>query len=149
MYHNVILYTYNNEILTISFIYPSWITQQDSWEDVEEEKKDVEKPAEIPKAKPKPKKALAERIEEREVGFDCLSCNAIFFISYIISLMHIYICKNSEEGKGGGWKESERKGRGTYTRRKAGWSIKASEVARGGGLTAGDGNFRFVDSSRL
>ncbi|KYQ51034.1 Eukaryotic translation initiation factor 3 subunit J, partial [Trachymyrmex zeteki] len=38
----------------------------DSWEDVEEEKKDVEKPAEVPKAKPKPKKALAERIEERE-----------------------------------------------------------------------------------
>ncbi|XP_012278781.1 eukaryotic translation initiation factor 3 subunit J [Orussus abietinus] len=41
---------------------------KDSWEDVEEEKKDVEKqqPAEVPKAKPKPKKALAERIEERE-----------------------------------------------------------------------------------
>ncbi|XP_024880947.1 eukaryotic translation initiation factor 3 subunit J [Temnothorax curvispinosus] len=44
---------------------------KDSWEDVEEEKKDVEKrdvekPAEAPKAKPKPKKALAERIEERE-----------------------------------------------------------------------------------
>lgn len=40
---------------------------KDSWEDVDEEKKDVEKPAEIqPKAKPKPKKALAERIEERE-----------------------------------------------------------------------------------
>ncbi|KAL0127018.1 hypothetical protein PUN28_005392 [Cardiocondyla obscurior] len=39
---------------------------KDSWEDVEEEKKDVEKPAEVPKAKPKPRKALAERIEERE-----------------------------------------------------------------------------------
>ncbi|XP_053984284.1 eukaryotic translation initiation factor 3 subunit J isoform X2 [Hylaeus anthracinus] len=39
---------------------------KDSWEDVEEEKKDVEKPAEVSKAKPKPKKALAERIEERE-----------------------------------------------------------------------------------
>ncbi|XP_011869840.1 PREDICTED: eukaryotic translation initiation factor 3 subunit J [Vollenhovia emeryi] len=42
---------------------------KDSWEDVEEEKRDVEKPgplAEAPKAKPKPKKALAERIEERE-----------------------------------------------------------------------------------
>lgn len=41
---------------------------KDSWEDIEEEKKDVEKPAEItkPKAKPKPKKALAEMIEERE-----------------------------------------------------------------------------------
>lgn len=34
------------------------------------EKKDVEKLAEAPKAKPKPKKALAERIEEREVGFN-------------------------------------------------------------------------------
>ncbi|EFN87448.1 eukaryotic translation initiation factor 3 subunit J [Harpegnathos saltator] len=39
---------------------------KDSWEDVEEEKKDIEKPADVPKAKPKPKKALAERIEERE-----------------------------------------------------------------------------------
>ncbi|XP_072761389.1 eukaryotic translation initiation factor 3 subunit J [Anoplolepis gracilipes] len=39
---------------------------KDSWEDVEEEKKDVEKPAEAPKTKSKPKKALAERIEERE-----------------------------------------------------------------------------------
>ncbi|XP_066597401.1 eukaryotic translation initiation factor 3 subunit J isoform X2 [Prorops nasuta] len=39
---------------------------KDSWEDVEEEKKDVEKPAEVPKAKPKPKKALLERIEEKE-----------------------------------------------------------------------------------
>ncbi|XP_035729401.1 eukaryotic translation initiation factor 3 subunit J-like isoform X1 [Vespa mandarinia] len=39
---------------------------KDSWEDIEEEKKDVEKPAEVPKAKPKPKKALIERIEERE-----------------------------------------------------------------------------------
>ena len=32
-----------------------------------EEKKDVEKPAEVPKAKPKPKKKLAEIIEEKEV----------------------------------------------------------------------------------
>ncbi|KAH0947220.1 hypothetical protein HN011_005306 [Eciton burchellii] len=39
---------------------------KDSWEDVEEEKKDVEKPAEVSKAKIKPRKALAERIEERE-----------------------------------------------------------------------------------
>lgn len=38
---------------------------------MEEEKKDVEKPAEAPKAKSKPKKALAERIEEREVCFRC------------------------------------------------------------------------------
>lgn len=37
---------------------------------MEEEKKDVEKPAEAPKAKAKPKKALAERIEEREVRFN-------------------------------------------------------------------------------
>ncbi|XP_015597497.1 eukaryotic translation initiation factor 3 subunit J [Cephus cinctus] len=39
---------------------------KDSWEDFDEEKKDVEKPAEVPKAKPKPKKTLAEKIEERE-----------------------------------------------------------------------------------
>lgn len=40
---------------------------KDSWEDADEEKKDVEKAsAEAPKPKPKPKKALAERIEERE-----------------------------------------------------------------------------------
>jgi hypothetical protein len=37
---------------------------------VEEEKKDVEKPAEVSKAKIKPRKALAERIEEREVCFN-------------------------------------------------------------------------------
>lgn len=41
--------------------------KQDSWEDVEEEKKDVEKPAEAPKVKNKPKKTLADKIEEREV----------------------------------------------------------------------------------
>lgn len=42
---------------------------------MEEEKKDVEKPAEAPKAlaKAKPKKALAERIEEREVCLDYFS----------------------------------------------------------------------------
>lgn len=41
---------------------------QESWEDMNDEKKDVEKvPAEVPKAKPKPKKTLAEKIEEREV----------------------------------------------------------------------------------
>ncbi|XP_046479902.1 eukaryotic translation initiation factor 3 subunit J isoform X1 [Neodiprion pinetum] len=39
---------------------------KDSWEDVEEEKKDVEKAAEVPKAKAKPKKTLADKIEERE-----------------------------------------------------------------------------------
>lgn len=34
-----------------------------------EEKKDVEKPSqEVPKAKPKPKKTLADKIEEKEVG---------------------------------------------------------------------------------
>ncbi|XP_058803923.1 eukaryotic translation initiation factor 3 subunit J [Phymastichus coffea] len=39
----------------------------ESWEDMNEEKKDVEKPSqEVPKAKPKPKKTLAEKIEERE-----------------------------------------------------------------------------------
>ncbi|XP_001606316.1 eukaryotic translation initiation factor 3 subunit J [Nasonia vitripennis] len=39
----------------------------ESWEDMNDEKKDVEKvPAEVPKAKPKPKKTLAEKIEERE-----------------------------------------------------------------------------------
>lgn len=41
---------------------------QESWEDINEEKKDIEKPAaEVPKAKPKPKKTLADKIEEREV----------------------------------------------------------------------------------
>lgn len=39
---------------------------KDSWEDVEEEKKDVEKAPELPKAKSKPKKTLADKIEERE-----------------------------------------------------------------------------------
>ncbi|KAJ8687171.1 hypothetical protein QAD02_022965 [Eretmocerus hayati] len=38
----------------------------ENWEDDDEEKKDVEKPADVPKAKPKPKKTLAEKIEERE-----------------------------------------------------------------------------------
>jgi len=46
---------------------------QDSWEDEEEEeKKDVEKPqVEPPKsaASKKPKKALAEKIDEKEVSF--------------------------------------------------------------------------------
>lgn len=55
---------------------------------MEEEKKDVEKPAEAPKAKPKPKKALAERIEEREVCFDRLSRNTI---SALYNFTHIYI----------------------------------------------------------
>jgi len=57
-------------IAIIFFICLTWIIQQDSWEDVEEEKKDVEKPAEAPKTKSKSKKALAERIEEREVCLD-------------------------------------------------------------------------------
>ncbi|KAK0163099.1 hypothetical protein PV327_006808 [Microctonus hyperodae] len=41
---------------------------KESWEDLdsEEEKKDVEKAADAPKAKPKPKKKVAEKIEERE-----------------------------------------------------------------------------------
>lgn len=43
------------------------MNKQDSWEDVEEEKKDVEKAPELPKAKSKPKKTLADKIEEREV----------------------------------------------------------------------------------
>lgn len=51
---NVILHNFN-------------VTKQDSWEDVEEEKKDVEKAPEVPKAKSKPKKTLADKIEEREV----------------------------------------------------------------------------------
>ncbi|XP_014217141.1 eukaryotic translation initiation factor 3 subunit J [Copidosoma floridanum] len=38
----------------------------DSWEDINEEKKDVEKPPEAPKTKPKPKKTLQEKIEEKE-----------------------------------------------------------------------------------
>lgn len=42
-------------------------TIQDSWEDVEDEKKDVEKAADVPKSKPKTKKTLSEKIEEREV----------------------------------------------------------------------------------
>jgi len=114
---------------------------------VEEEKKDVEKPAEAPKAKPKPKKALAERIEEREVRCFQLFKLQCYFLSCTILL--IFTCKNSEESKGGSWEESKGKGGGTYTRRKASRNIEASEVARGGGLTTGDGNFWFVDSSRL
>ncbi|KAL7302494.1 eukaryotic translation initiation factor 3 subunit J [Trichogramma pretiosum] len=38
----------------------------DSWENIDEEKKDVEKPAEAPKVKAKPKRTLAEKIEEKE-----------------------------------------------------------------------------------
>lgn len=40
---------------------------QDSWEDEEEEKKDVEKKDDA-KAKAKPKKALADKIAEKEVN---------------------------------------------------------------------------------
>lgn len=52
--------------------------QQESWEDINEEKKDVEKPAEVPKAKPKPKKTLAEKIEEREV---CINTVKFLYVS--------------------------------------------------------------------
>lgn len=58
---------------------------------MEEEKKDVEKPAEVPKAKPKPKKALAERIEEREVGFDCLQCDYLLWYLYNFTHMYLYM----------------------------------------------------------
>jgi hypothetical protein len=53
---------------------------QESWEDINEEKKDVEKPAEISKVKSKPKKNLSGKIEEREV---CIIVKKMSFIQII------------------------------------------------------------------
>lgn len=133
---NIIIYTYKN-IETYNFI--SFISddknntkhcnyffficliQQDSWEDVEEEKKDVEKPAEAPKTKSKPKKALAERIEEREVCFDFFLIAEALLVLIASNFVYIFV-KNyyiSEKGKRGSRAESKGKGGSTHTGRKA------------------------------